>query len=376
MSREFDPLSWRPIEVPVPRRDQVSSFPLIYDTRTQAFRIHFPGASPPNDRQVAAQSCNVMELYLRLDKSLQNFQCEFVTYPDKAKVIHLPYQIITPKRGWMLNNLTKQITYQITSVKMSQTEPRSFTGDIVVNSTNIPDPGDELEWVDPLGIVDGEAKVVRFMADEQVGDILDPRSSGGELEGSKKKPFTYVVTHELIRREPGSITGKAFAPQKEIKPRYRQTTSDPLDPRNVIEVKGQWMDLIIRFRCIALNPYEADRLASWLETFFSLYTGVLELLGVQKILFWQQKTDREDTRITGKMYSRPLEYYFRLEHLSLRRLPVMKSFDIATRIIGLTDPLTSESSEPSQSRWDLTHDTSGNYKYGSVSIGDSYGQTG
>lgn len=384
MGRDIQSSFGRDDEIPVPRRGAVDRLPLVFDTRSQAWRIVFPDTPEAADprrplnqwpRQRAATSCNLIQLYERLRTAIQYYQMEWVRPPGGAQnVLVFRYAMIEPRKGWKLRNRTTDVEYEVRGVGRRRNDEDSFDGTVYLVGTSGPSEGDWLEWVDPTGALDGEEKLVQLQPHDSAGNIMEARETSGDLAGGKKKPFAPRITYRLKRDMPGATDGQPFGDRKEIKPRLRDgNVYDPLDPQSVIEIWGQWHDIVVEFRCYSIDPTVVDRVSLWFQNFARLYTGVLKILGVQEMFPWQVDSADIDGKVTQNLNIRAVQYYFRLEDISVARLPRLKTFEIATRIFDAeTGLVAGETSRTAESEWDVTHDTSDNYLYGDLDIGDDF----
>ena len=114
----------------IPQRGEVPEHPAIFDSRTQAWRIHNTShvlrRDPLHDpnvwpRQQAAVSCNELELFERLEVLITYYQLEFhQPNLNKANLLVLPYQFIKPEAGWKLKNTVTLEEYVIKSALTSR----------------------------------------------------------------------------------------------------------------------------------------------------------------------------------------------------------------------------------------------------------------
>jgi hypothetical protein len=375
---DFPPLVPNPIRVP--RREAVETDPIIFDTRTQAWKIYFPDTPEASDPdrisedwpiQKAAASCSLIELYDRLEVCFRYYQMEFRVDDNYPTFIRMPYQLVEPKPGWKLRNLISNKEYEVKAVGRTNTRKGTvFDGRVYLKGSVGPERGDSLEWLDPEGIVDGQTKLIKLQPADVMGAVLDERTGAGDMAGSKNKPFTPIVTYELLLQQPGTIGNRPFAPEKETKPRMRESVPDPMDPRQMVEIWGWHMDTILDFRCVSMSPEMSDRMTVWVRNFFKLYTSLLKLLGVPEILYQQTKSVNTDGRPVRNLYIRSLQYYFRLEELTIKRRTRIQTFNTVVNMFKPDEEVlvTGETSEIDLDRWESTHDTSGDYIYGEVSI--------
>jgi hypothetical protein len=220
----------------------------------------------------------------------------------------MPYLFKQPEQGDQLRNTVTGEVYTITDTILN---PRTnlWEGLIRIDS-NIP-PNKNLS--EKLEFVDQDVRV-RFTAEF-------PRSLGIEKQTEDELikdvgPIRPTIVYSLIRKEPGSIGKRPFAPQKQRKPAVRERIRNNRTGQ-IFDVWAQWFDYLVEFTCFATDNYVADLLADWLEDFVRQYTWVLKLNGVAEILFERRLRDTAVTKWRQDLISRTVQYYFRLEDLFL-----------------------------------------------------------
>lgn len=363
-----------------PRRDSLLGL-VTFDSRYLAWRVRNPNHPHAHDkyyvdgprwpRLQADDSCNRLQLYEYIEYYLAEYQMEFKHYNGNSRVLLMPYQIITPEPGWKLQDVETGIVYTVKDVDYSKDFQRRsvFDGRILLEDASGPPENNKIIWIDPYGEDDEKPKLIRVIHSEEVRNLIGNRESQGDVAEVKMNRVLPVVGYKLIREEPGSINGMPFSPNRELAGRTRMVVKSPETPDLEQVIEGQWLDTIIAFEIFAIGPKIADRLSMWLKNFFLLYNGVLTKLGVQRIFFWTQETDKEENRTVNDLSIRSLQYYFRLEDLYIKEYGLIRSYNTTYKLSGEFDPIPWFTSEPTSELFPT--DTSGTLPlYGTNIIGD------
>jgi hypothetical protein len=282
----------------------------------------------------------------------------------------MPYLFKQPEQGDQLRNTVTGEVYTITDTILN---PRTnlWEGLIRIDS-NIP-PNKNLS--EKLEFVDQDVRV-RFTAEF-------PRSLGIEKQTEDELikdvgPIRPTIVYSLIRKEPGSIGKRPFAPQKQRKPAVRERIRNNRTGQ-IFDVWAQWFDYLVEFTCFATDNYVADLLADWLEDFVRQYTWVLKLNGVAEILFERRLRDTAVTKWRQDLISRTVQYYFRLEDLLPEPQKALTSVPIDLQVSNkIEDPADTryiaghlETGHLSDQDYRaLFRDPSGNYLFGNLVLND------
>jgi hypothetical protein len=284
----------------------------------------------------------------------------------------MPHQEITPLPGWMLYDNDTNAVYTVKEVLVSH-DPQGrsvFDGRVLLSESEGPAEGHRLSWMDPLGELDEQIKVIRLIHQEEIRPLVATRRQEGDTADVTGKPFSPIIGYSLIRREPASVSNHPFGPARELKHRLRMVVRDPESPDLIQKVWGQWYDCLIEFHVYALGPKVADRIGVWLEHFFMRYNRVLMQLGVQRVLPWSMRRDSEEARAIHDLSVRTIEIYFRLEDIQVEVDGQIKSYNIKLNVSQDTDPAPWFTSEPELPCF--VTDTSGLPLFGDADIGDDY----
>jgi hypothetical protein len=362
--------------------------PVWFDSRTQAYLIHYnlqayvedPLAQGIMPRQKADRTADENEAIRLVEEGLRLHQMTWFPSGKGDWLIYMPFLFVEPDNTWKLRNLTTRETYTVSHVGMDETrqEPTGYI--LLQTGLSAPSAGDaafsgrwdRLEWVEPKG------KLVEFYRSWPDRAAVELEETSGD-EGAASGPLMVpTITALLARQEPGTIGKRPFEAAKQIKPRIRETKTDPVDPASYsVQIRGWWMDNIFRFDCYGRLNKEADKLVKWFFRFINLYTGVLKKNGVQEILYWQRRADQDVQRWRDDLPMRSVEYFFRTEELDAVRTRNVTGVSIYARVES-QDPtgkllntgelaLTGEFNNP----FDRFHDDSGNYLVGSIDYQDS-----
>jgi hypothetical protein len=367
--------------------------PVIYDSRHQGWLID-QGIIPrdPRDprhqlpRQRRHRRADEVETMRLVEECARLFQMTWFPSHKNEFLIYLPYHFVRPENGWLLLNKTTGEKYRVANVGVDATN-ELFTGSILLkhekldrNPLQAPYFGvgtrdrksDRLEWVDEKG------KVVEFVYEDpertanELIKLLDTADEGGKTPSK----FTPTVAMSLDRQEPGTTGKRPFDEPKQVRPHFREAVEDPIDPINyTVEIEGWWMDNLLRFDCFSVDSKEVNRLSRWFQNFMVYNRWVLELNGVQKILFWDRRSDQVPSRYRDRLPWRPVRYYARTEELYTTRRRNIAGINLTARTQARHGkPLvTGESTgvTAGQSQWDFFHDETGGYLGGTINIEES-----
>lgn len=343
--------------------DGVDPFYLHHDFRSSFMYSHMP-------RLRAERKASYHDAMLMIDILLQKYEAEYRPNEIDETLLCFPYLFMEPPQGAEIRNKTTGEVYLVTdTIKNPLTN--KWEG-LVRISANTPPNRDHNEKLEILR----EDLRVRFTAEYPLSLGNESETNQGHI--SDAGPIRPTVVYTLMQKEPGSINGQPFSPQKQYKPMYREQLKSQFEPGRTVEVSAQWFDLLVQFECYTTDNYSADLLADWFEEFMRQYTWVLKYNGVQEILFWQRLRDAAVAKWRQDLISRTVQYFFRIEDL----LPVVRRdlINVDTEI-----NLAKEIKEAGH-RWiagryvtgqltpqeyrDLFRGTSGNFLFGSIVLND------
>lgn len=346
-------------------------------TRLDEFRRPF--------RRTADRSINgIGEIYEMIDQLIDKMQMYFIPSKKNKWLLNFPYMFVPAKIGDKFRNLETNETYTIKYVPHDA--KGDFTGTVLLNTGLVsPKTHERLVYENPEGIGPGARRMIQFFHSQPPKSAADLEESSGDVQSVKREAFTPTIVVEMRRQEPGTIGKRPFDIAKEIKPRIREIFNHPADPRNYsVQIRGQWMDNILRFTCYSTSHRQCERLVEWLKTFFHRYTGVLKKNGIQEILFWQRRNDEQVEKWRDDLVGYPIEYFFRTEELhvdvhhnittvnlnqNLTTTDLTAQVETGIEVAGgiVVGPFGDQFA----TLFDALHDESGNYLYGSFDIADT-----
>lgn len=106
------------------------------------------------------------------------------------------------------------------------------------------------------------------------------------------------------------------SPQKEIKPRFRETINDASNPNKTINVYGQKFDYIVEFNIIDSTDENAEYTMYELEDIMLTYAGYFMSQGVSNIRLLEQTQD-ESVTLKEECFKKTVFYSVTLERITL-----------------------------------------------------------
>ena len=337
-----------------------------------------------SDRSKADRSASIRDLYEMIDNLLPGFQSHHCVSLKNPWLVIFPYMVIPPKAGDKIYNETTKETYTVSYV--AEDLNGHFNGSCLLTGTTAPKDTDCLRFVNPTGAGDELRKYIQFHHAYPVVSKLDVSASGSDLGTNESEPFTPTIVCSLYQQTPGTVMGRkdAVARNKEVKPRVRESYPLPEDPRNyTVQVRGQWLDNIVKFKCFETSHYKAERLVDWFMDFMSKHTWVLRKNGIQQIFFEERKGDKVEHVWRDDIVGYEVCYYVRTEELTTEIIHNTGSVNLnvelahtddRTRLELNADPtgglITGPFGDRFANLFDATHDENGNYLFGDIDVSD------
>jgi len=370
--------------------------PVYYDTRKQGWLIS-QGIRPegPDDprigqppRQKRHRSADEEEFIRLVEEAMRLYQMTWYPSGRNANLIYFPFMFIKPQTTWKLRNVSTGEKYAVQHATVDDTD-QNFTGAVLLRHERVTSRGpiqspffahegsrdratDRLVWEDEKG------KIIEFhQADPNVlASELVALSDEADQDAGTPPSFPPTISVMLERQEPGSMGKAPFGEPKQLKPHIRETVEDPGDPINyALEIQGWWMDNLFQFDCFSPSAKEANRLVRWFKNFMVWCEGVFMLNGVQRILYWDRRSDRVTEKFRDRLAQRPIRYYARTEdfHIIRRRRITSLKLTIRTQGRPTTALLTGEDTGISApvNGFDFWHDETGGWLGGSIGIEES-----
>lgn len=271
------------------------------------------------------QEC--LELIGRL---LRRYEMTYWRHDSNPNLLQMPFLFQAPSVGSRIRNCRTGEIYTVDQVIL---DPRGrFLGQLRLNLVNPPsyEHRESLELLEPEGYV-------RFIHDfaPTVPNDVGATTEGTSMVSSAMAP---TVSWSLTRREPGALTGGPFSPNKEMKPRVRETVKDPNVPGYTVEIRGQWFDNIVQFDCWSNDSRTSGRLADWLDSFFRHYAWFLREQGLSQLMFWQRSRDSNNVAWRQAAAVHSLQYYLRTEQLEACYQRDLLKIDINLELLDAPGP--------------------------------------
>lgn len=297
-----------------------------FDELTEAVRTHGANMYRRDNVHRTAGVSNVSRFWFVLSKAFKEHQSWFLISPHNKRVLYFPFAWYLEK-GMKIWNRTSGAVYTIQDVRprvlnLPFGESHKVTA-VYISGNNPPDKHHRLRF-DSENYVVLRPATYRSMADNTNFEY----SPNTEEYGAWKN----VITYYLTRREAGSTDKNPFGRHRERRPRHRESwVADEF--RDVsLDFSGQVFDNIAQFDCWTKDTTEADILVDYFEQFMSLWTGVIEYNGIERIWFWGRGMDAVESRWRNDITSRSLQYFFRTEDVFVRAEYLLKAMDVAVRV--------------------------------------------
>jgi hypothetical protein len=133
-----------------------------------------------------------------------------------------------------------------------------------------------------------------------------------------------VITHKLIRREPGKMDANGTGrPQREST--FHREIRSPHFPNKVLSIKTRPIDHVVEFTCYSRIASVASERALWLERLFVNYAWVFKVAGVERFHFEYRSADNYRTTAGQPVYERCLRFFVRLTEVQIDIDPEIKN---------------------------------------------------
>lgn len=163
-----------------------------------------------------------------------------------------------------------------------------------------------------------------------------------------------VITWGIVRKEPGTMSGRPFSGTQEIKPRNReflaifgdyakQWVIDTGESRLAeigeisyyIKTAGQAFDNLVQYNIWAKSNYEVEELTEWFEEYMDSYRGMYREAGIVQIVFDRRIRDDTVLAIKNGYHVRSVLYYVRTERVHVENISPIKRIDLKVNVNDL-----------------------------------------
>lgn len=288
-------------------------------------------------RQRRLGNLNVDDSMLLFKEALRDNQAYFVPHPSSPWRVCFPYAWYL-KKGDPIDNLTTGEVYTVAQVYDEKAH------DVLLSGKRRPRSQDRLR-------LRSENEIVFNHAYPRLLNRAMSYTTGGSI-ADKPGPWNDTVTYIVLRSEPGSIdSGPPFRGTVQMKPQFRETFQDPLDPLLMIETDGWFFDNLVQFECWAKTNGEAVNLLKWFEDFMFRHVWIFELYGVSKVLYWRRDEDTQSEAWRNDITKRTVLFYMRTERVfafQTRKLSQIKlDLSVTTDEEPVADEYLDSAPEPS-----------------------------
>ena len=360
-------------------RSDKAGKPILEDHDDPSIKFYdgkvIPNCSGPTAYQRKSgrdRSVNLDEAMEMTDILLMQYECNYRVHDIDKTLIHFPYLFQRPPDGAKIRNKN---TGEVYVIKETLIDPRSknWEGLVKIEYTATFPNRLRLEKIEFLD----EKNHVRFTSEDPQSLGLETQDEAGLIKDSG--PIRPTVVHALIRKLPGTISSRPFAPAKQYRPILRETLRSTDDPNHTIEMYGQLFDHLVQFDCWTTDNFSADKLADWFERFVSLYGKILKLNGVQEVLFWERLRDASVTKWRQDLKSRAVQYFIRTEYLEAVFTRDITDIDINANLADSIEPCVGEyevagqivSGQITSAQYSsMFRDSDGKYLFGNFNITD------
>lgn len=262
----------------------------------------FPqGGLPYPLRQRRLTNVSVDDSMLLLKEAIRDNQSYFHLSTQQAFRVTFPYAFYM-KKGDLIDNLTSGEQYTIAKVYDPQTKDVLLAGKTRPKATDRLRLRPENEIVFTHGFPRSFSKGHKF---DEEGSVPD-----------KPAPWNEAVTYIVTRSVPGTVdASRPFEGVRNMKPKFRESVEDPLDPVLYLETDGWFFDNLVRFDCWSKTNAQAVKILNWFEDFILRHTWIFEVYGITKVLYWGRDEDEEIGVYRNDVTKRSITFYFKTERL-------------------------------------------------------------
>lgn len=169
-----------------------------------------------------------------------------------------------------------------------------------------------------------------------------------------------VITWGVVRQEPGSVSGRPFEGEREIKARHREFIilygnkskkyktdystefKHSSEKLGYMKVKAQYLDNLVQYNIWGRTNYEAERLVEWFKQYMSNYIGLFRKQGI--VHMYYDRRVRDDTLIQMKngYHLRSVLYYIRTEEVMPEVIGPINQINVNINVEELRNLITEE----------------------------------
>lgn len=285
--------------------------------------------APYSSRQLRKGNVDIDDSMLLVKECLRDFQAYFLLNDSGDPFrVSFPYARYIAE-GDKIDNLTTGDQYTIVKIYNEKKH------DVLLSGKRKPSASDRLRLQPDNEVFFNHgyprvfSKGHKFSEEGSVGD--------------KPAPWNDTITYIVTRSSPGSIdSAPPFQGTRQVKPQFRESVINNLDPVLLTESTGWMFDNLAQFDCWAQNNGDAVSLIKWFEDFVLKHTWILELYGVTRVLYWQRDEDAEVASWRTDITKRTVIYYFRTEKISVYQSRRLSHIKVTLDVEFTDDPIPNE----------------------------------
>lgn len=292
-----------------------------WDELAEAKRISSLTDERLDQQQRTAGTSSVSRLWFLMNLALREHQTWFKAAGNNPWILLFPFARYL-HQGMKINNRTQGVEYKVLSVvEVDYALPHSESikmPAVLVQGDSPPKQTDRLDFEEDKYIVFRPTQA-RSNADSSNFDQVPTEEYNATRD---------TVTYLLTRREPGTIDRAPFGAHRERRPRYRSAQYDENEVTYKLEFFAHVFDNIGQFDFWAQDATRADDLVEYFERFMSLWTGVIEYNGIERILYWSRGLDTLESSWRNDVNTRSLQYYFRTESVDVHLHHLVRGYAV------------------------------------------------
>jgi hypothetical protein len=271
----------------------------------------YPGLFNLEDRstgKIAPQKlggrATLEDFYYFVEETLRTYQSYWVP-EEKGDDWRgfMPYAFLLEPGMKLLNRDTKTL-YTISEVTKNPFTHRP-TGEVRLSGDTAPELGDVLELE--------EKDRIKFSR-------VSPRSdeTDHEADATRKDtplPWNAHIDFAVVEEAPAEAKPGSARPITLGKKRMLRETIDGVEPGIEYEIRGQWLDSIVRFDLWGATESQAESLVYWFYQYLRQNAWIFKLNGVSDVSFLKRGMDQPIGKWRGILYHRAIDLFVRTEHL-------------------------------------------------------------
>lgn len=256
------------------------------------------------DPQKLGGRATLEDFYRYVEETLRTYQSYWMP-EDKGDIWRgfMPYAFFLEPCMKLLNRDTKT-RYTVDEVAKNPFTNRP-TGEVRLSGETAPGEGDVLEL--------NEEDRIRFSR-------VSPRSDESDYEADATRkdtplPWNAHIDFAVIEEAPAESQPGSPRPITLGKKRMLRETIDGIEPGIEYEIRGQWLDSVIRFDLWGATETQAESLVYWFYQYLRMNAWIFKLNGIPHVSFLRRGMDQPIGKWRGILYHRAVDLFVRTEHL-------------------------------------------------------------